>query len=357
MIPMPIAPNDSVTPADKFRNFLGGRQWAWTILLTWISICLPIQSVFGADIRIAIDGKGRFTDQSGRSFTVVSPFKRIISLYGAHTENLFALGLEDQLIGVGRNELYPPAASQKPTFSYRDDAEKFLAAGPDLILVRPMITRAYPQLFQRLEQSGITVVSMQPADMTEMYDYWRVLGLLSGKSRRAEEMITSFQTAMTAFKDLNRSISPHKRVYLEAIHDKMKTFTPDAMAAVVLNAAGGKNIAQDARQVRRTNLAFYGKERILSKGEQIDVYLAQFGAMNRPTIEMIRKEPGFHIIKAVRENQIHLIDEAIISRPTPRLLLGVFTMGNILYPDQFPRKGYKILQTAGLTPLPKEVPH
>ncbi|MFZ2040861.1 MAG: ABC transporter substrate-binding protein, partial [Desulfobacterales bacterium] len=84
------------------------------------------------------DGK-RITDQGGRRRVVDKPFGRIISLYGAHTENLFALGLEREIIGVTRHESYPPAAAHKPVFSYHDDPEKFLAARPDLVLVRPMI--------------------------------------------------------------------------------------------------------------------------------------------------------------------------------------------------------------------------
>jgi iron complex transport system substrate-binding protein len=133
----------------------------------------------------------------------------------------------------------------------------------------------------------------------------------------------------------------------------MKTFTPDAMAAAVLKMAGGINVASDAPQVRQTNIASYGKERILSKADQIDVYLAQYGVMNRPTIEMIRNEPGFQVIKAVNENQIFIIDEVIISRPTPRLLKGIFTVGQMLYPDQFNQKGKEILNASKL--MTKEV--
>ena len=93
-------------------------------------------------------------DQAGRRIAVKKPFSRIISLYGAHTENLFAMGGGDGLIGVAPNEDYPPEAGRKPVFSYHDDPEKFLAATPDLVLTRPMIDRGYPQFVQRLEKSG-----------------------------------------------------------------------------------------------------------------------------------------------------------------------------------------------------------
>jgi iron complex transport system substrate-binding protein len=128
---------------------------------------------------------------------------------------------------------------------------------------------------------------------------------------------------------------PRKRVYFEAIHSKMKTFAPDAMAIFALETAGGINIASDAVAVRGTNIAYYGKERILAKGARIDVYLAQWGTMNRPTVAMIKNEPGYDIIKAVRLNQINIIDEQIVSRPTLRLLDGIHTIGTMLYPHMF----------------------
>jgi iron complex transport system substrate-binding protein len=46
---------------------------------------------------------------------------------------------------------------------------------------------------------------------------------------------------------------------------------------------------------------------------------------------MIKKEPGFHVLKAVRENRIFLIDEKLVSRPTMGLLEGIKTVHNILY--------------------------
>ena len=134
---------------------------------------------------------------------------------------------------------------------------------------------------------------------------------------------------------LTATIAVKKRVYFEAIHDRMRTFAPSAMPMFVLETAGGINVAADAVPHRGTNIADYGKERILSRAKQIDVYLAQSGAMNRPTISTIKNEPGFHAIKAVSNNQIFIIDEQIVSRPTLRLLKGIHEIGKILYPDIF----------------------
>ena len=109
-----------------------------------------------------IEDGNKIVDQAGRTVVVNRPFGRIISLYGAHTENLFNLGLDDKIVGVSRHESYPPQALNKPVFSYREDPEKFLAVRPDLVVIRPMIDRGYPQFISMLEKNGITVISLLP---------------------------------------------------------------------------------------------------------------------------------------------------------------------------------------------------
>jgi iron complex transport system substrate-binding protein len=307
-------------------------------------VCPGLNKAIGAPFRV--EGHNVIIDQAGRKLTVDNPFKRIISLYGAHTENLFNLGLDDEIIGVSRNETYPPQALPKPVFSYREDPEKFLSVHPDLVIIRPMVDRGYPQFVSMLEKNGITIISLQPGNVEDMYVYWQILGLLSGKQQRAIKMISQFKAAVSDFKLLTDAKTTKKRVYFEAIHSKMKTFTPDSMAVFALETAGGINIATEAKPVRNTNIAYYGKERILSHGRQIDVYLAQTGAMNKPTMKLIMNEPGFQTIKAVAEGEIYFIDEQIVSRPTMRLLDGIYSIGKILYPEDFNEKSLAILNGA-----------
>ena len=302
----------------------------WAILL----LCLFVQSegAYAEGLALVAD---TVVDAMGQRVAVSTPFQRIISLYGAHTENLFALGAWDQVVGVSRHEDWPPEVRSKPVHSYHDDLERFLAARPDLVLIRPMIDRGYASLIGRLRANGITVVSLQPNTVAEMFLYWRVLGKLSGHTEEAEAMVASFQEAVACFNARTAAIAKKKRVYFEAIHDRMRTFAPDAMAIFALQTAGGINLAAEAVSRRGTTIADYGKERIISRGEEIDVYLAQVGPMNQPTRETIKTEPGYELIRAVREDRIFFIDEKLVSRPTRRMLCGMCQISRILYPDHF----------------------
>jgi iron complex transport system substrate-binding protein len=311
---------------------------------------LLIVAVFmaGADRTEAQGAAPRITDRAGRTVTVARAFERIISLYGAHTENLFALGANTALIGVSRHDHYPSEARQKPVFSYHDGLERFLAADPDLVLIRPMIDRGYAPLITGLEKNGITVVSLQPAAVDDMYAYWRALGQLCGRPTQAEEQIASFRGAVRAFQALTREVHPRLRVYFEAIHKRMKTFVPGSMPIFALETAGGINVADDAQRVRNTNIAFFGKERILSRAAEIDVFLAQHGTMNQTTRDDIVNEPGFSAIQAVKAGRICIVDETLVARPTRRLLAGIDQIGRCLYPDIFETEGQRILERAGL---------
>jgi len=274
-------------------------------------------------------------DAKDRTISFDKPFTRIISLYGAHTENLFYLGCQNNIIGVSVNDNFPEAVHKKQKFSYHDGLEKFMVARPDLLLIRPMIDNGYPQLIQRLEKTGITVISLQPSSVNDMYDYWLTLGKITGHEIAARKMVADFKSKTDKIYKMTQPISPKKKVYFEAIHSRMKTFSKGAMPLFALETAGGINVAVDAKPSRNTNIAIYGKERILAKASQIDVFLAQKGVMNAITIDRIKQEPGFKIIKAVKDNQIFLIDENIVSRPVPRLYEGVLTIGRLLYPDIF----------------------
>jgi len=294
-----------------------------------------IQAVVGAVVLLCL-----VCGAAAGTTVVDHPYTRIISLYPAHTENLYSLGLDKEIIGVSRSDDFPPQVKDKQRFSYREDPERFIAARPDLVLIRPMIERSYPDLVKKLRQAGIAVVSLQPVNIEETYDYWRELGKLTGRLQQAEAMVGRFREGLRKIRSRVAAIpaAQRKRVYFESIHSRMKTFAPTSMAIFALETAGGVNVAADADQVRNTNIADYGKEHILSHAAEIDVFLAQKGRMNRVDVDTIAGEPGFEAIKAVQDGEVYLIDEKIISRPTMRMLEGIGRIAGILYPEYFNAK-------------------
>lgn len=299
--------------------------------------CILVLLICHSALATTNEPRHSLVDSDGTTIHFSKPFTRIISLYPAHTSNLIYLGLEKQIVAVGSGDA---RLIQRPQLRFQDDPERLLALKPDLVLIRPMISRSYPNLVNILEKNGVRVVSLQPTSLDDLFHYWRALAALGGVEARAEKMIATFKERLASLREELASLPMEKRkqVYFESIHRQMKTFSPDSIAIFALETAGGINVAADAEQVRNTNIATYGKERILAKAHEIDIYLAQNGRMNPVSVADIVREPGFEVIKAVRTNQVFLVDEAMVSRPTMDLLQGIAFIRSLLYPD-FAQKG------------------
>ena len=254
---------------------------------------------------------------------------RIISLYAAHTEVLLRLGAKDNIIGVSAQETYsgPETDGWKPAvFSIRDDVEKFLAAKPDLILVRPMHLAAGSRLIESLKSSGIKVHAEQVVKAGDLYKYWRSLAALVGREAEAEKMILDFDRQISRYYEAasRRAEEAKPGVFLEAIHGQIKTFTSDSLPVWLVELAGGRNVASDAKpQVKGLFVTDYGPERLLSKADEIDIFISQDGPMNNTPLEQVKKRDIYKPIRAFKDGRVYKISEDILCRPTPSLLRGL----------------------------------
>lgn len=79
---------------------------------------------------------GTFTDDSGREVRIEKVPQRILSHVPSITEILFAIGLEERVVGVSDYGYFPEEAKLKPSVgSYWDPSvEKIVDLEPDLVL-------------------------------------------------------------------------------------------------------------------------------------------------------------------------------------------------------------------------------
>jgi iron complex transport system substrate-binding protein len=257
------------------------------------------------------------------------PRPRIISLYAAHTEILLRLGARDNLVGVSRQETYQGPETEgwtaPPAFAAGDDVEKFLAAKPDLVLLRPMHLANRP-LIAALQQAGIKIKALQVLKSGELYQYWRDLGALVGRGGEAENMIGEFDHQTAAYYEAasRRPDREKPGIFLEALHDQIKTFTPDSLPVWLVELAGGRNAAGDARpQAAGLIIADYGPERLLAKAGEVDIFISQSGPMNNAPLDLIKKRRLYQPLRAFKEGRVYKISEAVLARPTPSLLEGL----------------------------------
>src|SRR5215203_3679946 len=126
-------------------------------------------------------------DARNRDVTIADP-ARIVSIGGAITEILYALGFEDRLAGVDATSLYPTSALRdKPNVGYMRQlsAEGVLGLNPSLVLA--MQGSGPKETIDVLEAAKVPLV-MVPETFSEagLIDKIRLVGHAMGADKRAE---------------------------------------------------------------------------------------------------------------------------------------------------------------------------
>jgi len=121
----------------------------------FLAICLlPAWPLFGPE---ASSAGTRFIDATGRA-VVIHDSRRVVSVGGAVTEIIYALGLSDRVIAVDSTSRYPDEAASKPNVGYMRQlaAEPILALDPSLVLA--VQDAGPPAVLGQLREAGLPVV-------------------------------------------------------------------------------------------------------------------------------------------------------------------------------------------------------
>lgn len=276
-----------------------------------------------------------FVDDLGEQITLDKPAQKIISLYSVHTENLFSLGLSDEIIGVSTNDKYPKDVENKNRYTYKDDPELIIAADPDVVIIRTMIANKYPDYVNVLKNAGIKVVTLYARTYDEFDSYIEKLGLITGKDEEAKALLEKFHSEIDVIKEKLTNIDePIQNVYFESIGSKFKTATPESFAGKALEILNLNNIAADVEHNNTSTVVEFGEENLLANGDKIDLFIAQKGVMNKGvSIDKIKERPGFNQIKAIKNGKIIIIDEKLISGATMRYIEGLNQLISQIYPQ------------------------
>ena len=139
---------------------------------------------------ITVSPAATFKDALGRTVTLNTPPKRIVSMAPSLTEILYYLGLEDRIAGVTQFSYYPPEAAQKPNVgSYINlNAERIVSLNPDLAIGTKDGNK--PTTVRLLEQAGIPVYIVNPRNIEHVISTVYQIGELCGVGKRAKELST-----------------------------------------------------------------------------------------------------------------------------------------------------------------------
>jgi len=136
---------------------------------------------------------GTVTDEIGRKINIKESPQRIVSLAPGITETLWALNLDDKIVGVTTFCNWPPQARQKPRVGgfTNPSIEKIVSLKPDLIIATADGNRK--ETVRQLERIGLPVYVTNPSDTNGVLRSISHIGEITNREKDAGKWLKNFK--------------------------------------------------------------------------------------------------------------------------------------------------------------------
>lgn len=271
-------------------------------------------------------------DDLGRTVQIAKLPQRLVSLAPSNTEIIYALGLEDMLVGTTDYCDYPEAAKSKPRVaSYTTpNLEKVVSVQPDLILAEAIHEKT---ALPAMEKLGLTVIVMSAKSLDTVLNDIRLVGQINGKSKAAARLVDSLTGRIQEVVSKTAALTPEQRLKVLYVvwHDPIWTMGRETFVTDLIWKAGGVNIfAADFEKSRVVSL-----EAIIQKNPQV-IIVSGMGTTGDLIYNNIKKETRLADVDAMHNNRVYKISDAnLIERPGPRIVDGLEEVAKLLHPEIF----------------------
>jgi len=239
---------------------------------------------------------------------------RIASLSPAITEILFAFEMEDQIVCTDQFSNFPEEARGISHLKDHIDInpKKLYEYEADLIFTATVIQQ---KLADRLKAAGFSVVHQDPRTINALYEMIRNLGVMLQVEGKAEELVLHMQQGFNDVKKKSALLPRKLNVYIEEWHDP-----PYASANWVPEVAHIAGVQQFPVEAGQLSPQVTLEQVIAFDPDMIVISWCGAGALADKDLLNTRK--GWDVLRAVQEENIHVIDDSLLNRPGPRLVEG-----------------------------------
>ncbi len=256
---------------------------------------------------------------------------RIVSLAPNLTEILFALGLDEETVGVTLHSDYPAAAAKKPKMGtfWQPNIEAVIAAKPDLV-----ITLGFNQqrnIAQRLERIGYNCLTVNIEKVGELFGTIEEIGTVTDRHRQAGELASELRVKLDKLSALVGT-GEKIRVLWVIGREPLRVAGRDTFVNELIELAGGENAIGPTVH----KYPPIGPEQVIASA--VDVIIEPAMAQNNVPEQQkaaLRYWSRFRNVPAVANKRIYVISPDTVSRLGPRLYEGVETVARCLRPELF----------------------
>ena len=310
--------------------------------------CLCATLVFGswanAEPAVPSGPQGSFRtvyDETGRTVRIPVPVRRVVSLAPSVTESIYALGLENLLVGDTDYCDYPEAATKlhKVGGATNPSLEEIAQLKPDVVVVIKSLNRL--ETVQQLERLGIATYSTDPHNLDEIRTSVRRLADVLGNSSAGEALDGALLQREKVLQQRLQTVRPARALFV-VWTDPLISVGKHTFIADALTHAGATSVVESSQDWPHISL-----EEMVRLQPQFLVFANSHSEQVARDVEVLAKRPGWDLLDAVKHRNYVVISEAI-NRPAPRLFSAVEDLARQLHPEAFREAG-----PAQPTTLPK----
>jgi cobalamin transport system substrate-binding protein len=260
--------------------------------------------------------------------TASSP-TRIVSLAPNLTEVLFALGLEEAIVGVTLDSDYPPAAANKPKVGsfWQPNIETIVALKPDLLVTLDF--QQHKSIVHRLERMGYDCLVTGIWKVDDFFRVVQTIGQATGRERQATTLITGIQAKIQRLGEATAGQVP-PRILWVVQRDPLRVAGRDTFVNELIELAGGQNAIGPTLH----KYPPIGAEQVIACGAEVIIEPAMvqsdFDRQRKTALAYWSRWPH---VPAVKAGRIYVIDGDLVSRLSPRLYQGIETIAQCLRPQ------------------------
>lgn len=268
------------------------------------------------------------TDATGEEITFDEKAEEIVSVLPSNTEIAFALGLDNEIVGVTELDNYPEEAQDKETVGdFQINVEKVISLEPDVVLADESVDEA---ALDQLRDADVQILVVKTAtDFDEVYEAIHLIAQVTDTTEKADEIEADMEEKLASLEEKVADIEEPKSVYVE-ISPSPETYTAgnNTFINTIIEKINAENSAGELEGFPEVN-----EEAVIEMNP--DIILTTYGSYVDDPVKEITDRKSWSDITAVKDEQIFDVDEDLVSRPGPRLVEGAEELAKEIYPDLF----------------------
>jgi iron complex transport system substrate-binding protein len=267
-------------------------------------------------------------DELGRTIRIPQPVQRIVSLAPSLTETVYALGLQDRLVGDTDFCDYPEDAQKKTKVGggINPNIEQIMALRPDLVLATKDFNRL--ETVHALADLGIPSYTTDPHTVQQIISSTKRLADVLGVADAGASVGADLDRRLS---DLQQKLTPYtpRRVFFIVWSEPLISIGQNTFVADALRYAGAVSIVESSQDWPQMSL-----EEIVHLQPEFLVFAPSHSETGQNDFDAVAERPGWRGLDAVRNRRVAVISEAV-ERPAPRIVSVIEDLARQLHPEAF----------------------